>query len=424
MPFFDKSKFSDRANRLESAAIHRTKAVIAERKARGLESYNFVTGAVEFSMPEALQQRSDEVLHKAVLGDFGAVGGQADTIDAILAKFERENGIKGSRNQVIVCNGGKEVLSQAVEVLVNKGDEVVVFAPFWPSYESFIKREGGTPVFVQPDPESMKVTPEKLAAAITDKTKVVIINNPQNPGGAVYTKEELEAFAKVIEPTKAAVIADECFELFNYSGHTLTSFATLPGMAERSFTVNGIGKSYGKPGLRIGYGIGPEELVKTMRDLQSSGATHANVLGQVATAFLLNEVGQTHVPELDSFVKKNRDIMISGLKAIPQIKVHTPDSNYFAFPDVSGCFGMRTPTGKTLKTSQDVCDFMLDNGIVALDGKYCGMDGHIRMAFTLQPEQIEAGMQAMQAAFKTLVRVPGAQTELNTPSRAVEGASR
>ncbi len=421
---FFTDKFSERASRLESAAIHRTKAVIAERKQRGLDSYNFVTGAVEFAMPEALQRRSDEAMRKAVLGDFGAVGGQADTIDAVLEKFERENGIKGKRSEVIVCNGGKEVLSQAVEVLVNKGDEVVVFAPYWPSYETFIKREGGTPVIIQPTTADLKVTPEQLKAAITDKTKWVIINNPQNPGGAVYTKEELEAFAKVIEPTKAGVIADECFELFNFSGNKLTSFATLPNMAQRTFTVNGIGKSYGKPGLRIGYGIGPEDLVKTMRDLQSSGPTHANILGQAATAFLLREVGQTHVPELTDFVKKNRDIMISGLQDIPQIKVHMPESNYFAFPDVSGCFGMRTPDGKTLRTSGDVCNFLLDNGVAVLDGKHCGMDTHIRMAFTLQPEQIEAGVQAMQAAFKTLVRVPGSQTELATPARVAGGAGR
>lgn len=403
-------EFSKRANNLESAAIHDAAAKLRKVAEAGGKTYNFITGAVGFGLPEDVLASTNEAIIAAPLGNFGAVGGQPDTVQAILRKFERENGIAGNAKQVIVCNGGKEVISDAMEVLINEGDEVVFFAPYWPSYESFIRREGGKSVIIQPEGDNLRTTPEQLQRAMTDKTKLVIINNPQNPSGVVYTREELEAFAAVIAPTKAAVIADECFELFNYSGQKPPSFATLPDMAERTFTANGIGKSYGKPGLRIGYGMGPEPLIKKMHELQSSGPTHANIPGQAAASFLLSELGQGHVPAVAEFVLKNRDIMIGGLKAIPQLKVSAPEGSYFAFPDVSGCYGMRTPKGKTIASSGDVRDFLLENGIGVLDGKHCGMEGHVRIAYTAAPEQVAEGVQAIQEAFKKLVRVPGIPT--------------
>ena len=377
--------FSKRVERLATSPIHAAGAKVKQLRGTGKDIINLAVAVPEFTYSTALEKRTQEAMHSATM-QFGAVEGEPETIAAIIQKFERENELHYTSEQVIICNGGKEVLSDAVQVLVNEGDEVISFAPFWPSYLQFILREGGNPIIITPKRDDFRITPQQLEVAITPRTKWFIFNNPQNPCGVVYTKEEIAAFAEVIaRHPHVAVIADECFELFSYQSYTLVSFASFPNMKERTFTVNGIGKSYGKPGLRIGYGAGPITLIDTMKILQSSGPTHANTPGQAAATVMLSEVGQAHAPELRAALKINRDYMVDALNNIKGFRCHLPESGYFAFPNVEAA-----------GNSAELQLCLIENGVMTLDGKHCGLDGHLRFAYTLPLPQLEQAIQRIK----------------------------
>jgi aspartate aminotransferase len=394
-------QFSKRVMRLVDSPVHASSAHARKMSEIGPQVIDFVVGSPEFRLPKELERKTDAAMKSAKM-EFGAVEGEPGLIRAIIDKFARENGIKATSDEIIVCNGGKEVLSEAVEVLVNEGDEVVLFAPFWPSYRQFIYREGGKPLIIAPQGPDFKITPAQLENAIGPRTKWVILNNPQNPCGIVYSKTELEGFAEIIRKhPHVAVIADECFELFNYSTTKLVSFATLPGMRERTFTANGIGKSYGKPGIRIGYGCGPRELIARMRTLQSAGPTHANTPGQAAAEVMLGEVGQQHVAEMTGRLKEHRDFLYHNLNAIPGFKMHLPESCYFAFPSVKETYG---DYGNIhIHSSADLVKYLAGEGIMLLDGAECGMPGHVRMAFTADLKQLKTGLGNIYAAIGRLL---------------------
>lgn len=380
--------FSKRVERLASSPIHDAAARSKALRAKGREVVNLAVGVPEFTFAQALEQKALEAMHNATKF-FGAVEGEPETIRAIIQKFERENELHYTPEQVIICNGGKEVLSDAVQVLVNEGDEVILLAPFWPSYLQFILREGGKPVIVQPTAKDFRVTPAQLEKAITPRTKWFIFNNPQNPCGVVYTPEEVAAFAEVIaRHPHVAVMADECFEMFSYQPYPLLSFANCKAMMERTFTVNGIGKSYGKPGLRIGYGAGPKELIARLRILQSSGPTHANTPGQAAATIMLSEVGQAHAPFMCEALKTNRDYLVAALNEIPGFACHLPESGYFAFPN----------TQKTGFKSADLQLKLLENGVMTLAGDHCGMEGHLRLAYTEPLPTLKSAIKRIKAA--------------------------
>lgn len=394
---FSGFQFSKRVERLASSPIHDAAAKSKALRAGGREVVNLAVGVPEFTFTQALEQKALDAMHMATKF-FGAVEGEPETIAAILKKFERENGLTYTKDQVIICNGGKEVLSDAVQVLVDEGDEVILLAPFWPSYLQFIRREGGVPVVLEPKQENFRITPAQLEAAITPRTKWFIFNNPQNPCGIVYTPEEIAEFAKIIAKNPhVAVMADECFEFFSYQPYKLASFATFPGMKERTFTVNGIGKSYGKPGLRIGYGAGPQELIARLRVLQSSGPTHANTPGQAAATVMLSDVGQAHAPFMRDTLKKNRDFLVDALNDIPGFSCHKPESGYFAFPDVSKLLGR-----KNIQTSADLQIYLLENGVMCLDGKHCGLDKHLRFAYTLPQPDLKKAVRRVKDAVLAL----------------------
>lgn len=394
-------QFSKRVMRLVDSPVHASSAHARKMRHLGTEVMDFVVGSPEFLLPKALEEKADAAMKGAKM-EFGAVEGEPGLIKAIIKKFERENGITCTADEIIVCNGGKEVLSEAVEVLVNEGDEVVLLAPFWPSYKQFIYREGGVPVIVKPTRVDFHISPKQFAAALTPRTKWVVLNNPQNPCGIVYSTEELEAFAKVIrQHPHVAVIADECFELFNYSGIKPLSFAALPGMRERTFTANGIGKSYGKPGLRIGYACGPKDLIARMRTLQSAGPTHANTPGQAAAEVMLGHVGQHHVPEMADKLKEGRDFLYHNLNAIPGFHMHLPQSCYFAFPNIEELYGEYGDI--SLKNTTDVVQYFFSQGVMLLNGDECGLPGHVRMAYTAPIPTLKAGVDKLNNAVLALL---------------------
>lgn len=379
--------FSKRVERLATSPIHEAGARVKQLKSKGKDIINLAVAVPEFTYSTALEKRTQEAMHSATM-QFGAVEGEPETIAAIIQKFGRENNLQYTPEEVIICNGGKEVLSDAVQVLVNEGDEVILFAPFWPSYLQFILREGGKPIIITPTRDDFRITPEQLEGAITSRTKWFIFNNPQNPCGVVYTKEEISAFTSVIaRHPHVAVMADECFELFSYQPYALASFATFTDMKERTFTVNGIGKSYGKPGLRIGYGAGSKQLIDTMKILQSSGPTHANTPGQAAATVMLSEVGQAHAPELRAALKTNRDYIVDALNGISGFQCHLPESGYFAFPKIA-----RNISSEVLQLQ------LLENGVMTLDGKHCGLDGYLRMAYTLPLPQLKQAIDRIKTA--------------------------
>lgn len=387
MVMFNGFTFSKRVERLATSPIHAAGEKVKQLRGKGKDIINLAVAVPEFTYSTALEKRTQEAMHSATM-QFGAVEGEPETIAAILQKFERENGLHYTAEQVIICNGGKEVLSDAVQVLVNEGDEVILFAPFWPSYLQFILREGGKPIVIAPTRDDFRITPQQLEAAITPRTKWFIFNNPQNPCGVVYSSQEIAAFADVIaRHPHVAVMADECFELFSYQPYKLVSFASFPNMKERTFTVNGIGKSYGKPGLRIGYGAGPTALIDTMKILQSSGPTHANTPGQAAATVMLSVVGQAHAPELRAALKINRDYMVDALSSIKGLRCHLPESGYFAFPKLENQI-----------SSESLQLQLLEHGVMTLDGKHCGLDGHLRVAYTLPLPLLTQAIERMKKA--------------------------
>ena len=392
---------SDRLNRLAPSATLAMSQKSGEMKAQGIDVINMSVGEPDFNTPDHIKAAAKKAIDENY-SRYSPVPGYMDLREAIVAKLKKENGLDYSVNEVLVSNGAKQSVCNTVMALVNDGDEVIIPSPYWVSYPQMVKLAGGVPVIVNAGFEqNFKMTPAQLEAAITPKTRMIILCSPSNPTGSVYSKEELEALAEVVKKhDDLFVLADEIYEHINYIGKH-NSMASVPGMKDRTIVVNGVSKAYAMTGWRIGYIAAPEWIVKGCNKLQGQYTSGPCSVSQKA-AVEAYTASQTCVEEMRKAFERRRDLIVSLAKDIPGLEVNVPEGAFYLFPKCSSFFGKSDGVHK-VNNSTDLAMYLLEVGHVAtVGGDAFGDPDCFRMSYATSDENIREAMRRIKEALSKL----------------------
>lgn len=372
-----------------------------ELRAKGMDVVSLTLGEPDFDTPENIQQAATAAM-KAGLTHYSPVMGIPELRAALSAKLKRENGLDYGPNDICVANGAKQAIANAVLSIIDQGDEVIMLAPFWVSYEITVRFAGGTPVVLTAGvEENYKVPPRRIAEAITPRTRLIILNSPSNPTGAVWTRAELEELAAIVQShPQLMVLSDEIYEYILFEGE-MVSIGSLPGMLGRTITVNGFSKGFAMTGWRLGYAAAPEPIARAMARMQSAITAGANQFVQRAAIAAL-EGPRDEVEKMRRKYQQRRDRVLEGLRAIPGIRIGGIPATFYAFPDVSGLLG-RTAGNHVIDTTDALCDWLLDeHGVATVPGVAFGAANSIRLSFACSEAEIEKAIGRMQKAFAAL----------------------
>lgn len=389
-------------NRLAPSATLAMSQKSAELKAQGIDIINLSVGEPDFNTPDHIKEAAKQAIDDN-WSRYSPVPGYLDLRQAICEKLKRENGLDYEPAQIVVGNGAKQAVCNALLALVNPGDEVIIPAPYWVSYPDMVRMADGVPVIVEATIEQdFKITPAQLAATLTPKTRAIILCSPSNPTGSVYSAEELEGLATVLrEHPQVMVIADEIYEHINYVGKH-TSIATCAGMKERTAIINGVSKAYAMTGWRIGFVAAPLALAKGINKLQgqyTSGPCSVSQKASVA-AFAGD---QAPVEQMRQAFERRKNLIVSLAKEVPGFEVNDPQGAFYLFPKCSAYFGKRCGD-KVIRTSDDFALFLLEEAHVAcVGGDSFGSPECFRMSYATSDENIVEAMRRIKAACKRLV---------------------
>ena len=401
---FDKymAQLSNRLQRLAPSATLAMSQKSSEMKAQGIDVINLSVGEPDFNTPDRIKEAAKQAVDENY-SRYSPVPGYPELRKAIVEKLKRENGLDYTTNEILVSNGAKQSVCNTVMALVNPGEEVIIPAPYWVSYPQMALLAGGTPVFVEATfDQNFKMTPEQLEAAITPKTRLIILCSPSNPTGSVYNKEELRALANIIlKHEDLFVLADEIYEHINYVGHH-ESIAQFPGMKERTIIVNGVSKAYAMTGWRIGYIAAPEWIVKGCNKLQGQYTSGPCSVSQKAAEFAYTD-SQECVEEMRKAFERRRDLIVDLARQIPGLEVNVPEGAFYLFPKCSSFYGKTTPNGKTINNSTDLAMYLLEEGHVAtVGGDAFGDPDCFRMSYATSDDNIREAMKRIGNALKSL----------------------
>jgi len=396
------------ADRLRTLAPSSTLAVQAEAKAlraRGVDVISFGAGEPDFDTPERIKAAAIRAMSRGQT-KYTEVGGVPELRTAVCAKLRRDHGLDYEPADVLVSCGAKHALFNMVVALVNPADEVLVPSPFWVSYPEQIRLVGGVPVPVATqEATGFDLDPRALARAVTPRTKVIILNSPNNPTGAVFSREALEAVARLAVDGKFWIVSDECYEALTFEGRHLSIASLDPGVKARTLVINTCSKAYAMTGWRIGYAAGPRELIRAMTDVQSQVTSNPSSIAQWAAVEALSGP-QDDVGTMAGEFDRRRRLIIAGLNALPGVRCVMPKGAFYAFANVSGLFGRTWAAGGkkvTLEGSLDVAAFLLEEARVAVvPGLDFGSDAHVRLSYATSDALIREGLDRMATAIKTL----------------------
>ncbi|MFT6872200.1 MAG: aspartate aminotransferase [Roseivirga sp.] len=393
---------SDRIRNMAESATLAMAAKARELKAKGVNVISLSLGEPDFKTPKHIQEGAKDAIDTEKYFGYPPVNGYLDVRQAISDKFKRENDLAYSADQIVISNGAKQSIANIFQAIINEGDEVVVFAPFWVSYSALIELAGGIPVYVKGDIASdFKVTADQLAAAITPKTKALIFSSPCNPTGSVFTKGELEELSKVVlKHDDLVVIADEIYEHINYTG-AHASIGALPGMIDRTVTVNGMAKGFAMTGWRVGYIGAPLWLAKACNKVQGQfTSANCGIAQRAAFTALTSDLGPTY--EMSKEYLRRRDLVKDLLDEIPGFKTNIPQGAFYFFPDVSAYFG-KSDGETTINTAGDLCIYILDHAQVSLvTGEAFGDDNCIRLSYAASEEHLRQAIKRIKEALSKL----------------------
>jgi aspartate aminotransferase len=362
-----------------------------ELHAKGHDIVALTLGEPDFDTPKNIRTAAKTALDQGHT-HYAPVAGIAELKTAISEKLLRENGLDYPPSGIVVANGVKQALNNAILATVGPGDEVIILAPYWVSYEGSVKFAGGTPIVLQSSVnENYKVPVQRIAAAITPATKLLILNSPCNPTGAVWTNEELSAIADLVRAhPKMLVLADEIYEYILFDGE-LTSFGTLPDMLDRTITLNGFSKGFAMTGWRLGYAAAPAPVAVAMARMQSIISAGANAFVQHAAIEAL--VGpRTDVEKMREAYRARRDLVIKRLRAINGVKIADIPATFYAFPDISHFLGKQG-----INTSDDLCDWLMEkHGVTTVPGTAFGAPNSIRLSFATSEDQLEKALSRIE----------------------------
>ena len=395
------------ASRLERIKPSPTIAVTtkaAELKAAGRDVIGLGAGEPDFDTPENVKEAAIAAI-KAGKTKYTAVDGVPELKDAIVEKFKRENNLDYSRAQITVGTGGKQVLYNALMATLDEGDEVLIPAPFWVSYPDMVLLAGGEPVAVPcSEKHAFKLQPKDLEAAITPKTKWLIMNSPSNPTGAAYTREEMKALTDVLKRHEQVwVMTDDMYEHLVYDNFVFCTPAEVePALYERTLTVNGVSKAYAMTGWRIGYAGGPQPLIKAMAKIQSQSTLNPSSISQAAAVEALNGP-QDFIPENNKLFKSRRDLVVKMLNDCPGITCQKPEGAFYVYPSCAGVIGKKTPEGETISSDGEFITYLLESvGVAAVQGEAFGLSPYFRISYATSTEALEEACKRIKKACEAL----------------------
>ena len=395
------AKLSDRLIRLAPSATLVMSQKSNEMKAQGIDVINMSVGEPDFNTPDAIKESAKKAVDDN-WSRYSPVPGYADLRKAISAKLKRENNLDYSINEILVSNGAKQSVCNAIMALVDEGDEVIIPAPYWVSYPQMVKLAGGQPVIVPTGFEqNFKMTASQLESAITPKTRMLIICSPSNPTGSVYTKEELRALAEIITAhDDLFVVADEIYEHINYTGHH-ESIAQFAGMRDRTIIINGVSKAYAMTGWRIGFMAAPEWIIKGCNKLQGQYTSGPCSVSQKA-AEAAYTLSQDCVEEMRQAFERRRDLIVELASDIPGLEVNKPEGAFYLFPKCSHFFGKHYGD-KTIANSTDLALYLLEEAHVAtVGGDAFGDPDCFRMSYATSDDNIREALRRIREALERL----------------------
>ena len=388
---------SNRINNLTTSQTLAMAAKARELKEQGVDVISLSLGEPDFNAPEFIKEAAIQAV-KDNYSKYPPVEGYKELREAISNKFKRDNNLNYSPSQIVVSTGAKQSLYNVAHVMISPGDEVVIPAPYWVSYAEIVKMAEGTPVEVPTSIESdFKITPEQLEAAITPKTKMIWFCSPCNPSGSVYSKEEFEAIAKVLEKyPNIFILSDEIYEHINFTGN-YCSIGTIGNLIDRTITVNGIAKAFAMTGYRIGYIGAPEFIAKACTKMQGQVTSGANSIAQRATITAV-EADPSVLKDMVAAFKNRRDLVVGLLKEIPGVKINIPEGAFYVFPDISSFFG-KTLQGVKINNADDLSMYLLEKAHVAtVTGVAFGNPDCIRMSYATSEDQLIEAFKRIKEA--------------------------
>lgn len=395
------AELSDRLKRLAPSATLAMSQKSSEMKAQGIDVINMSVGEPDFMTPGFIKEAGKKAIDDNY-SKYSPVPGYPVLREAIARKLKRENGLDYAASEIIVGTGGKQGVCNAILALVNPGDEVVIPAPYWVSYPQMVKLAGGTPVIVPAGiGQDFKITAAQLEAAVTPKTKLVILCSPSNPTGSVYSEEELGELAKVVlAHDDLFVLSDEIYEHINYiGGHS--SIAACPGMRGRTVVCNGVSKAYAMTGWRLGWVAAPEWIVKGLGKLQGQYTSGTSSVSQMA-AVAAYEGDQSCVEAFRETFRRRRDLIVSLAKDIPGLEVNVPQGAFYLFPDCSAFFGKKDGR-RTIGSSTDLALYLLEEGHVAtVGGDAFGAPRCFRMSYATSDDNIREALRRIRHVLSKL----------------------
>lgn len=392
------------SKRIQSLAASATLAMSQksnELKAQGVDVINLSVGEPDFNTPAHIKEAAKKAIDEN-FSFYTPVAGYMSLRKAISAKLKEENGVDFAPEQIVVSNGAKQSLCNVILSLINPGDEVIIPTPAWVSYVEMVKLAEGKNVLVPATIEQdFKITPQQLEAAITDKTRMVLLCSPSNPTGSVYTRQELQGLVDVIaRHPQITVLADEIYEHINFTGE-FTSMASFPELADRVVIINGVSKAYAMTGWRIGFMAGPTDIVKAATKLQGQYTSNPSSIAQKAAEAAYTG-SQECVREMNEAFRRRRDLVVKLASEIPGLKVNVPQGAFYLFPEVSSFFG-KSYEGTVIKDASDLALFLLDKGHVAtVDGAAFCAPGYIRLSYATSDDNIREAMRRIAESLALL----------------------
>jgi aspartate aminotransferase len=396
------NNLSNRINAIEESATLAMAAKAREFKNKGIDVINLSLGEPDFKTPQHICDAAKKAIDDGKYFSYPPVAGYQDLREALAAKYVKENNVPYKAENIVVSNGAKQSIANVMLALLNPGDEVIVFAPYWVSYDALVRLAEATPVLVKGGIENdFKVTAAQVENAITPKTKAIIFSSPCNPTGSVFSKKELESIAAVVlKHPNLLVIADEIYEHINFTGDQ-TSMASLPGMFDRTITVNGFAKGFAMTGWRVGYIGAPKWVADGCNKVQGQiTSANCSISQRGALAAITGDLAPTKM--MVEEYHKRRDIVYNLLKEIPGVKANCPTGAFYFFPDVSYYYGKKDGD-RVIKNGDDFCFYMLEKGWVSLvPGGAFGDENCVRLSYAASEKELVEAMKRMKEALAVL----------------------
>ena len=399
------SILANRLSRIKPSATLAVTAKAKELKAAGRDIIGLGAGEPDFDTPDFIKDAAKAAMD-AGQTKYTNVDGTPELKDAIIAKFKRDNGLDYAREQISVGTGGKQILYNGLMATLNAGDEVIIPAPYWVSYPDMVLLAEGEPVIVDcPAETGFKITPAQLEAAITPKTKWLIMNSPSNPTGAGYTKENIKALTDVLMKHEHVwIMSDDMYEHLIYDGFEFSTPAEIePKLKDRTLTVNGVSKAYSMTGWRIGYAGGPSALIKAMGKIQGQSTSNPCSISQAAAVAALNGDQSFMNPWIEAF-KTRRNLVVELLNACDGIECPMPEGAFYVYPSCAGAIGKKTPEGKVIESDEDFVSYLLGaEGVACVPGAAFGLSPHFRISYATSESALREACGRIQNACGALI---------------------